>query len=156
GTVLITGGTGHLGAVLARHLVRTHGVKHLLLTSRQGLRANGAESLKYDLEAAGADVTIAACDATDRHALEALFDSIPREHPLTAVVHAAGILDDGVLGSLTPERLHSVLRTKLDGAAHLSELTRSLDRSAFVLFSSLSGVMGGAGQANYAAANAFL
>jgi NAD(P)-dependent dehydrogenase (short-subunit alcohol dehydrogenase family)/acyl carrier protein len=156
GTVLITGGTGTLGALVARHLVQKHGVKHLLLTSRQGPTAKGAETLKHELEAAGACVTLAACDAADRRALEELLATIPLEHPLTAVLHAAGTLDDGLLSSLTPERLHSVLRTKLDAALHLHELTQKLDLADFVLFSSLSGVLGGPGQSNYAAANAFL
>ncbi|WP_394831087.1 SDR family NAD(P)-dependent oxidoreductase [Pendulispora rubella] len=154
GTVLITGGTGVLGARVARHLVHTHGIKHLLLASRQGPTADGAESLQRDLEAAGARVTISACDAADRRALEALLACVPVEHPLTAVVHAAGTLDDGILGSLTHERLHSVLRAKVDAAWNLHELTKDL--AAFVLFSSLSGVLGGPGQANYAAANVFL
>ncbi|WP_394831085.1 SDR family NAD(P)-dependent oxidoreductase [Pendulispora rubella] len=156
GTVLITGGTGMLGSLLARHLVQHHGVKHLLLTSRQGPRAPGTDSLQRELQSAGASVTFAACDAADRSALEAVFASIPSEHPLTAVVHAAGTLEDGVLASLTPERLHAVLRAKLDAALHLHELTCTLDLSAFVLFSSVAGLLGTPGQANYAAANAFL
>ncbi|WP_394842261.1 amino acid adenylation domain-containing protein [Pendulispora brunnea] len=156
GTVLITGGTGTLGSLLARHLVANHGVKHVLLTSRQGPRAPGAETLARELESAGARVSIAACDASDRHALSELLASIPHEHPLTAIVHAAGLLDDGLLESLTPERLYPVLRAKLDAALHLHELTQSLDLAAFVLFSGLAGVIGSPGQANYAAANAFL
>lgn len=156
GTVLITGGTGTLGALVARHLVRRHRIAHLLLISRRGLAAPGAEALARELEADGARVTIAACDAADRPALEALLASVAREHPLTAVVHAAGTLDDGVLGALTPERVHAVLRAKIDAALHLHAVTATMDLAAFVMFSSLSGVLGGAGQANYAAANAFL
>ncbi|WP_394821617.1 SDR family NAD(P)-dependent oxidoreductase [Pendulispora albinea] len=156
GTVLVTGGTGTLGAMVAYHLVQSHGVRYLLLASRQGIAAPGAVALQHELEEAGAHVTIAACDAADRSALEALVAAIPSEHPLTAVVHTAGTLDDGIVASLTPERLHPVLRAKVDAAFHLHELTASLDLSAFVLFSSLSGILGGPGQANYAAANAFL
>ncbi|HEX3759766.1 MAG TPA: type I polyketide synthase, partial [Kofleriaceae bacterium] len=156
GTVLITGGTGVLGGVIARHLVQAHGAAHVVLASRQGARAARAEALRGELEAAGAQVTIAACDAADRGALAALLAAIPRAHPLMAVVHGAGVLDDGVIDSLTPARLAAVLRAKLDAALHLHELTAGLPVSAFVLFSSLSGVLGGAGQASYAAANAFL
>ncbi|WP_152629653.1 non-ribosomal peptide synthetase/type I polyketide synthase [Haliangium ochraceum] len=156
GTVLITGGTGALGGLLARHLVRTHGVKHLVLASRRGPEAEGASALKRDLEGEGASVRMVACDISVRQALSALLDSIPAEQPLTAIVHAAGVLDDGVLGTLTNARLQSVLRAKLDSAWHLHALTEHLELSAFVLFSSLAGVMGTPGQANYAAANAFL
>ncbi|WP_394839061.1 SDR family NAD(P)-dependent oxidoreductase [Pendulispora rubella] len=156
GTVLITGGTGTLGGLVARHLVQKHGVTHLVLASRQGPRAAGAEVLATELRAAGAHVRLAACDASDREALRQLLESIPGEQPLTGIVHAAGLLDDGVLGSLSPERLHPVLQVKLDAALHLHELTASVEGCIFVLFSSLSGVLGGPGQANYAAANAFL
>ncbi|WP_437608159.1 SDR family NAD(P)-dependent oxidoreductase [Sorangium sp. So ce834] len=156
GSVLVTGGTGTLGALVARHLVQRHGVRSLVLSSRRGPAAPGADDLRRELEAAGASVAIVACDAGDRLALERLLAGIPADRPLTAVVHAAGTLDDGVLTSLTPERLRSVMSAKVDAAAHLDELTRPLDLSAFVLFASLSGVLGSPGQANYAAANTFL
>jgi pimaricinolide synthase PimS1 len=156
GTVLITGGTGGLGALVARHLVVEHGARRLLLLSRRGPAAGGAAELAAELGALGADVTIEACDATDRDQLAAAIAGIPAEHPLQAVVHTSGVLDDGVLTSLDVERLDRVLAPKADGAWHLHELTRDLDLSAFVLFSSAAGVFGSPGQASYAAANAFL
>ncbi|MEU7688624.1 type I polyketide synthase, partial [Streptomyces spectabilis] len=154
GTVLITGGTGTLGGLVARHLVTRHGVRDLLLVSRRGEAAPGAAELRVELEESGARVRLAACDTADRAALAALLDETGAG--LSAVVHVAGALDDGVVTALTPERLDTVLRPKADAALHLHELTAGLDLSAFVLFSSAAGVFGTPGQANYAAANAFL
>ncbi len=156
GTVLVTGGTGGLGALVARHLVSAHGARHLLLVSRRGEEAPGAGALREDLAGLGAQVRIAACDVADREQLRALLESIPAAHPLRAVVHAAGVLDDGVLDALTPERLAGVLAPKALAALHLHELTAGTDLSAFVLFSSVAGTLGVPGQGNYAAANALL
>jgi acyl transferase domain-containing protein/NADPH:quinone reductase-like Zn-dependent oxidoreductase/short-subunit dehydrogenase/surfactin synthase thioesterase subunit/acyl carrier protein len=156
GTVLITGGTGALGAVFARHLVTRHGVRSLVLTSRHGLDAPGAAELRAELSALGARVSVVPCDVADRVAVEELLAGIPPESPLTAVVHAAGALDDGVVTALTRDRVDSVLRPKVDAAWHLHELTRDRDLSAFVLFSSFAGTTGAPGQGNYAAANVFL
>ncbi|MFJ3780100.1 type I polyketide synthase [Streptomyces sp. NPDC090075] len=156
GTVLITGGTGTLGAILARHLVTRHGVRHLLLTGRRGADAPNAAALVDELTRAGATVTAAACDVSDPKALAGLLAQVPELHPLTGVFHLAGVLADGALGSLTPDHVDTVLRTKADAAWQLHRLTRDADLAAFVLYSSMAGTFGGAGQANYGAANAFL
>ncbi|MFJ8438863.1 type I polyketide synthase [Kitasatospora griseola] len=152
GLVLVTGGTGGLGGTLARHLVDRHGVRRLLLVSRRGPNAENAGELAADLAARGAEVVVEACDLTDREALGALL----AQYPPAAVVHAAGILDDGLLTGLTAARLARVLRPKADAAWALHELTAHLDLSAFVLFSSAAGVLGDPGQGSYAAANTFL
>ncbi len=156
GTVLITGGTGELGGLLARHLVAKHGVRSLVLASRSGPRADGAIELEAELTAMGARVTLAACDVSRRDELAALLDDVPAEHPLSVVVHAAAVLDDGVIGSLTPERMGRVMAPKVDAAWHLHELTEHMGLSAFVLFSSGAGTIGTPGQASYAAGNVFL
>ncbi|MFB7469498.1 type I polyketide synthase [Kitasatospora sp. NPDC056184] len=155
GTVLITGGTGGAGAAVARRLAR-EGAEHLVLVGRRGSAAPGAAELEAELTASGARVTIAACDVADRAALAGLLESLPRELPLTAVVHAAGVLDDGVLDTLTAEEADRTLRPKVTGALNLHELTKDCDLSAFVLFSSIAGTVGAAGQGSYAAANAVL
>ncbi|MGO4429349.1 SDR family NAD(P)-dependent oxidoreductase, partial [Streptomyces sp. MCAF7] len=147
---------GTLGAVVARHLVTAHGTRRLLLVSRSGTEAPGAAELTGELTELGAHVTVSACDVGDRTALAALLDSIPKKYPLTAVVHTAGVVRDGTLHTLTPQHLGDVLRSKADAAWYLHELTSHLDLSAFVLYSSVAGLIGGAGQGSYAAANTFL
>ncbi len=156
GTVLITGGTGMAGSAVARHVVARHGVRNLVLVSRRGPDAPGAAELVAELAAAGAQVQVVACDAADRAALAKVIADIPVQHPLSGVIHTAGALDDAVVMSLTPDRVDVVLRSKVDAAWHLHELTRDLDVSAFVMFSSMAGLVGSSGQANYAAANSFL
>ncbi|MFF5721960.1 type I polyketide synthase, partial [Streptomyces buecherae] len=156
GTVLITGGTGSLAALLARHLVTVHGVRHLLLASRRGLAAPTAEVLRAELADLGATVTLTACDLANARATQALIAGVPAEHPLSAVIHTAGVLDDGLVTALTPERLHAVLTPKVDAALHLHQATQHLPLRRFVLFSSIAATLGSPGQANYAAGNAFL
>jgi len=156
GTVLITGGTGALGAEVARHLASTEGVRHLVLVSRGGLEAPAAARLRADLAELGCEARIVACDVAERVQLEKLIGSIGSEHPLTGVIHAAGTLDDGVIETLDGERVERVMRPKADAAAVLHELTERLDLAQFVFFSSGAATMGNPGQGNYAAANSFL
>ncbi|MFE7565154.1 beta-ketoacyl reductase, partial [Kitasatospora sp. NPDC057500] len=155
GTILITGGTGTLGSLLAHHLV-AQGHTQLLLVSRSGSRAEGADELRKELNDLGAEVTITACDTADPDQLATLLADIPDAHPLTAVIHTAGVVQDATLPNLTPDSLDTVLRPKTDAAWNLHHQTRHLDLAAFVLYSSVTGVLGNAGQANYAAANTFL
>ncbi|MEV0781024.1 SDR family NAD(P)-dependent oxidoreductase, partial [Streptomyces sp. NPDC050428] len=154
GTVVITGGTGVLGALLARHLISAYGVRDLLLLSRRGMEAPGADELVAELGGLGARVSVRACDVSDRGAVAAVF----AEYAVSGVVHAAGVLDDAVVESLTPDRLSVVLRAKVDAAWHLHELSRELDLDLglFVVYSSAAATLGSAGQGSYAAANAAL
>ena len=156
GTLLITGGTGALGGLVARHLVLARGLKSVVLASRRGESAPAARALREDLDRLGARVEFAACDVSSREALEEVVRSIPAEYPLRAVVHAAGVLEDGVVESLTPSQTRAALAAKVSGAWHLHELTEALELDAFVMFSSAAATFGTAGQGAYAAANAFL
>ncbi|MGC4892110.1 SDR family NAD(P)-dependent oxidoreductase, partial [Micromonospora sp. DT227] len=156
GTVVVTGGTGVLGGLVARHLVTTHGVRHLLLLSRRGPAAAGAAELVGDLTGLGARVRVVACDVADRDALAGVLAAVPAGHPVVGVVHTAGVLDDGVVEALTPQRLDTVLRAKADAAWWLHELTRDMDLGLFVVYSSAAATLGSPGQGNYATANAVL
>jgi polyketide synthase 1/15 len=157
GTVLITGATGMVGAVLARHLVSAYGVRHVVLASRRGDRAEGSAALAAELTQAGAQVQLLSCDVADKDAVAGMLAQMARQcPPLRGVIHAAGVLDDAVITSLTPDRLDAVLRAKVDAAWNLHELTRDGGLSLFVLCSSIAATVGAPGQGNYAAANAFL
>ncbi|MGV9787390.1 SDR family NAD(P)-dependent oxidoreductase [Streptomyces sp. NPDC003435] len=156
GTVLVTGGTSGIGAQVARHLAAEHGARHLLLASRRGEAADGAAELAAELRALGTDVTLAACDLAEHDEVARLLAAVPRAHPLTSVIHSAGVLDDALVEALTPDRLDRVLRSKVDAVLHLHQLTADAPLRSFVLFSSVAGTLGGPGQGNYAAANTFL
>ncbi|MFF9765945.1 SDR family NAD(P)-dependent oxidoreductase [Streptomyces sp. NPDC014636] len=155
GTVLVTGGTGTLGGLVARHLAE-RGARHLVLVSRRGPEAPGARTIHDELTALGARVEMVACDVADRADLARVLAAVPADHPLTSVVHAAGVLDDGILPSLTPDKIDTVMRPKADAALHLHELTAEADLAEFVMFSSGAGLTGAPGQGNYAAANVVL
>jgi acyl transferase domain-containing protein/NADPH:quinone reductase-like Zn-dependent oxidoreductase/acyl carrier protein len=156
GTVLITGGTGTLGALTARHVITRHGARNVILASRSGPTGAGAHDLQTQLTALGATVTVTACDVSDADAVAALIAGIPADHPLTAIVHTAGAVQDATFPTLTADRLSAVLRPKSDAAWHLHRHSAQLDLSAFILFSSVAGTLGTPGQAGYAAANAAL
>ena len=156
GTVLVTGAPGGLGALVARHLAERHGIRHLLLVSRRGPAAPGASELLDQLAGIGATASIVACDVADRDDLARLLAGIPAEHPLTAIIHTAAALDDGVITALRADQIDRVFRPKVDAVLNLDELTRDATLSAFVLFSSVAGRLAGSGSGSYAAANAFV
>ena len=155
GTVLVTGGLGGLGLAVARRYAE-RGVAHLVLVGRRGLQTPGASEGVEQLQGLGARVTVASVDVADVQALQGVVASLPSELPLRAVVHAAGVLDDGMLSEQTASRFERVLSPKVQGAWNLHTLTESLELDAFVLFSSMAGAFGSAGQGGYAAANTYL
>ncbi len=154
-TVLITGGLGALGLKVAEHLVKSHKVPHLVLLGRSEPKEE-AKSLIAQLQAEGARITVETCDVSDRASLEKVISSIPAQYPLKGVIHAAGVLDDGILSKQNADRLHTSMLPKVYGAWHLHELTQHLDLDLFVLFSSVASWLGSVSQGNYAAANLFL
>lgn len=156
GAVLITGGTGGIGHRVARWLVEVHGIRDIILVSRRGMSAPGSEALVHDMAQLGATATVVAGDVADADSVRDILYLFKEDRPLRGVIHAAAIIDDGVISALTPSRCDAVLSPKVDGAWNLHKLTKNMDLDLFVLFSSISGVMGTAGQANYAAANTFL
>ncbi|MER5556443.1 type I polyketide synthase [Streptomyces sp. NPDC002793] len=149
-TVLLTGGTGTLATLLARHLITGSGLRHVTLLSRRG------GPVPEELAGLPGNVTVLACDVSDERALGAAIDDITSRHRLVGVVHAAGVLDDGIVEAQDPDRLTAVLKPKVDGAWHLHRLTDHLDLRLFVLFSSAAATFGNPGQGSYAAANAYL
>ncbi|MER7475844.1 beta-ketoacyl reductase, partial [Micromonospora sp. NPDC000018] len=152
---LVTGGTGALGGHAARWLARC-GAQNIVVASRRGMAAPGAQQLVDDITGLGVQVTVAECDASDRDALAALIDAIPAEHPLTTVVHASAVLDDAMINDIRLEQIERVLQAKVDVAYNLHELTLDLDLSAFIMFSSFAGSVSSSGVGNYAPSNAFL
>ena len=157
GTVLVTGGTGAIGAQVAEWLAATRGTARVALTSRSGPSATGAPRLAAQVAESGTSVAVLAGDVARRDDVAGLLTWLASDGPaLTGVMHTAGVLDDGVLDRMSPDRLSRVLAAKAGGAAHLDELTQDLNLETFVLFSSAAATLGGGGQGNYAAANAFL
>ncbi|MCJ1441372.1 MAG: hypothetical protein MMC23_001858 [Stictis urceolatum] len=156
GAVLITGGLGGIGKQVAKWLASTHHVQDLVLTSRRGMEAPGAEAFVEELARLGSAATIVACDVGKLDSVRPVVSMFTDERPLRGVVHAAGLLDNGVLSTMTPERCATVFAPKVDGAWHLHQLTRDMDLDLFMMFSSISGALGMVGLGNYAAANTFL
>jgi amino acid adenylation domain-containing protein/thioester reductase-like protein len=156
GAVIITGGLGDLGRRVAMWLATAHGVRDLVLISRQGMDTPGADGFVKELAQSGSEVSVVACDMADFQNLEQVMSTFSEARPLRGVVHTAGLLDDGALQDLTPERFARVLAPKVKGAWNLHQLTQGMDMDLFLLFSSVSGIIGTPGQANYAAANTSL
>lgn len=156
GAVLVTGGVGGLGKFISRWLVTEHGVTDLLLTSRRGLDTSGATDFVAELAELGATTEVIACDVADPDSLAKVMGVFDQNRPLRGVVHTAGVLDDGMLDTMTDDSIDTVFAPKVDGAWNLHRMTRDLELDFFVMYSSVSGIMGTLGQGNYAAANSFL
>jgi myxalamid-type polyketide synthase MxaB/epothilone polyketide synthase D len=153
---LISGGLGGLGLSVAGWMV-ARGARHLVLLGRRGVTDPAQEAALADLQAAGAQVTVARVDVADREQLSRVLEEMAvRQPPLRGVIHAAGVLDDGVLVQQDADRFRTVTAPKIAGGWNLHELTRHLELDHFVLFSSISSLIGSPGQANYASGNAFL
>lgn len=156
GAVLITGGLGDLGRRVARFLASTHNIRDLVLTSRRGMKSPGAAELVVELSRLGATATVVTCDMAELQSLQRIMTIFSHNRPLRGVIHAAGALDNGVLSTLTPQRCATVFAPKVNGTWRLHQLTQDMDLDLFMVFSSISGIMGMPGHGNYAAANTFL
>jgi acyl transferase domain-containing protein/ubiquinone/menaquinone biosynthesis C-methylase UbiE/acyl carrier protein len=154
-TYLVTGGLGALGLQVAQQLVAA-GARQLVLTGRQGVTSDAQQQALAALATAGANVVVVPTDIADRTAAAALIDRCTTLAPLRGIVHAAGVLEDGMLTTQTPTRLANVMRPKVEGTWHLHTLTTALELDFFICFSSAAALLGSAGQSSYAAANAFM
>lgn len=156
GAVLVTGGLGDLGGRIARRLVTAHGICDLVLTSRRGMESPGADTFVAELASLGAKATIIGGDIADLDSLRSIMQLFTADRPLRGLIHAAGVVDSGIISSLTPQKCATTFAPKVDGLWNLHQLTKDMDLDLFMMFSSISGIMGLPGLGNYAAANSFI